>query len=58
LYSAFVSDIVGRGVRIIPRGNWFLSSAHTAGDVAATLQAVEAALIDVVVPAYAKAVQA
>ncbi|SEG67370.1 glutamate-1-semialdehyde 2,1-aminomutase [Bryocella elongata] len=58
LYSAFVSDIVGRGVRIIPRGNWFLSSAHTDDDVAATLEAAEAALIEVVVPAYEKAVQA
>ena len=49
LYSAFVTAMVDRGVRIIPRGNWFLSSTHTQADVDATLAAVEAALTETVV---------
>lgn len=41
LYTRFVCGMVDRGVRIIPRGNWFLSSTHTAEDVAATLKAAD-----------------
>jgi len=41
LYSDFVSVMVDRGVRIIPRGNWFLSTAHDEADVDATLAAVD-----------------
>ena len=41
LYSDFVSAMVDRGVRIIPRGNWFLSTAHEEADVDATLAAVD-----------------
>lgn len=40
-YTKFVEGMVDRGVRIIPRGNWFLSSAHTLDDVEATLRAAE-----------------
>ena len=50
LYSRFVSAMADRGVRIIPRGNWFLSAAHSMDDVAQTLEAVEGALTEVVVP--------
>lgn len=58
LYTAFVSSMVDRGVRIIPRGNWFLSTAHTEADVAATLVAVEATFGEVVLPALDRAVYA
>jgi glutamate-1-semialdehyde 2,1-aminomutase len=44
-----------RGVRIIPRGNWFLSAAHSHADVEQTLTAVEESLAEVVVPHYAAA---
>lgn len=50
LYTHFVSAMVDRGVRIIPRGNWFLSSAHNDADIDATLDAVEAVLTEVVLP--------
>ena len=50
IYTKFVEAMVDRGVRIIPRGNWFLSSAHTAADVEATLTAAEQAMTEVVVP--------
>lgn len=50
LYTAFVSAMVDRGVRIIPRGNWFLSAAHTAADIDATLAAVEAVFSEVTLP--------
>ena len=43
LYTAFVCSMVDRGVRIIPRGNWFLSSTHSDADIEATLAAVDAA---------------
>lgn len=58
LYTAFVSSMVDRGVRIIPRGNWFLSSAHSQADVDATLAAVEAVLTEVVIPAIHPTVSA
>jgi glutamate-1-semialdehyde 2,1-aminomutase len=54
LYSKFVSMMVDNGVRIIPRGNWFLSSAHDEADVVATLAGVTKALEQVVAPAYGK----
>jgi glutamate-1-semialdehyde 2,1-aminomutase len=53
LYAKFVSAMAQRGIRIIPRGNWFLSSAHSDADVAQTLSAVEESLAEVVVPHYA-----
>jgi glutamate-1-semialdehyde 2,1-aminomutase len=55
LYAGFVSAMAQRGVRIIPRGNWFLSSAHSEADVEQTLAAVEESLAEVVVPHYAAA---
>ncbi|MBB5057919.1 glutamate-1-semialdehyde 2,1-aminomutase [Granulicella aggregans] len=57
LYTAFVSAMVDRGVRIIPRGNWFLSAAHTEADVESSLAAVEAALTEAVVPALPSTVR-
>ncbi len=50
LYTQFVSAMVDRGVRLIPRGNWFLSSAHSEADVEATLRAVEDVLGSVIAP--------
>ena len=58
LYSRFVSAMVDRGVRIIPRGNWFVSSAHEEADVEATLAAVQQAFRQVVVPSLRKGVTA
>jgi glutamate-1-semialdehyde 2,1-aminomutase len=55
LYAKFVSAMTQRGIRIIPRGNWFLSAAHSDADVAQTLGAVEESLSEVVVPHYASA---
>jgi glutamate-1-semialdehyde 2,1-aminomutase len=55
LYARFVSAMAQRGVRIIPRGNWFLSSAHSQTDVQQTLAAVDESLAEVVVPHYAAA---
>ena len=54
LYSEFVSAMVDNGVRIIPRGNWFLSSAHEPADVETTLAAVKHAFQQVVVPVLEK----
>jgi glutamate-1-semialdehyde 2,1-aminomutase len=53
LYTGFVSAMVDRGVRIIPRGNWFLSSAHQQSDVDATLAAVEDVFEQVIAPKLA-----
>ena len=58
LYTKFVSEIVDRGVRIIPRGNWFLSSAHTDADVDVTLDAVSAVLSEVIAPVISQRVNA
>lgn len=58
LYTQFVSAMVDRGVRIIPRGNWFLSSAHTQADIDATLAAVDEVFGVVVAPALDRAVSA
>jgi glutamate-1-semialdehyde 2,1-aminomutase len=55
LYALFVSAMADNGVRIIPRGNWFLSAAHTMADVEQTLAAVEESLAQVVVPFYSAA---
>jgi glutamate-1-semialdehyde 2,1-aminomutase len=49
-YTKFVEGMVDRDVRIIPRGNWFLSSAHTEEDVEATLKAAEQVMRDIVAP--------
>jgi glutamate-1-semialdehyde 2,1-aminomutase len=55
LYVRFVSAMAQHGVRIIPRGNWFLSAAHSEADVEQTLAAVDESLAEVVVPHYAAA---
>lgn len=43
-YGAFSLALLERGVRILPRGTWFLSSAHTMDDVDDTLAAVREVL--------------
>ncbi len=43
-YDQFVCALADRGVRVIPRGVWFLSAAHTDEDIEATLAAVDGAL--------------
>jgi glutamate-1-semialdehyde 2,1-aminomutase len=42
-YARFCELIQERGVRLIGRGIWYVSAAHTAQDVDATVQAVEKA---------------
>jgi glutamate-1-semialdehyde 2,1-aminomutase len=58
LYTQFVSAMVDRGVRIIPRGNWFLSTTHTQADVDATLKAIESVFEEVIVPSISKGASA
>ena len=48
LYTEFVCAMVDRGIRIIPRGNWFLSSVHSDDDIDATISAVDAVFLEVV----------
>jgi glutamate-1-semialdehyde 2,1-aminomutase len=43
----FLAALLNRGVRPTGRGTWFLSSSHSDADIAETLAAVEAALVDV-----------
>jgi len=43
-YLDFAFELLQRGVRILPRGTWFVSAAHTDEDIAKTLIAVDAAL--------------
>jgi glutamate-1-semialdehyde 2,1-aminomutase len=52
LYARFVTAMADRGVRLIPRGNWFNSAAHDSQDVSDTLVAVDGALAEVAVPHY------
>ncbi len=40
----FADLLLGQGVRHIPRGMWYLSAAHTDGDIEAALEAAEMAL--------------
>ncbi|NCA19019.1 MAG: aspartate aminotransferase family protein [Actinobacteria bacterium] len=44
MYMDFAFELLQRGVRILPRGTWFVSAAHTDEDIAKTLVAVDAAL--------------
>ena len=44
MYMDFAFELLQRGVRILPRGTWFLSSAHTQGDIDKSLAMVEEAL--------------
>jgi len=39
-YANFAFALLQKGIRILPRGTWFLSSAHTTGDLDKTLNAV------------------
>ncbi len=43
-YLDFAFELLQRGVRILPRGTWFVSAAHTDEDIAKTLIAVNTAL--------------
>jgi glutamate-1-semialdehyde 2,1-aminomutase len=44
MYLDFAFELLQRGVRILPRGTWFVSSAHTDSDITQTLVAVDGAL--------------
>ena len=44
LYQKFVAQLAVRGVRTILRGTWYISAAHTADDIDATVVATDAAL--------------
>jgi glutamate-1-semialdehyde 2,1-aminomutase len=44
MYLDFAFELLQRGVRILPRGTWFVSSAHTDVDIAQTLAKVDEAL--------------
>ena len=43
-YLDFAFDLLQQGIRILPRGTWFLSSAHTDADIEKTLAAVDKVL--------------
>lgn len=43
-YLDFAFELLQRGVRILPRGTWFVSSAHTDADISQTLTKVDEAL--------------
>lgn len=43
-YLDFAFELLQRGVRILPRGTWFLSSAHSDADIAKTLATVDEVL--------------
>jgi glutamate-1-semialdehyde 2,1-aminomutase len=45
-YANFAYSLLKRGVRILPRGTWFLSSEHDHAQVDRTLSAVRAALAE------------
>jgi glutamate-1-semialdehyde aminotransferase len=44
LTRGFFQEVLARGILLHPRHMWFLSYAHTAEDVARTLEAARAAL--------------
>lgn len=46
LYGEFATALLHQGIRVLPRGTWFLSSAHTSIDIERTLNAVDAVLAD------------
>ena len=45
-YADFAFALLQRGIRVLPRGTWFLSSAHQPEHIEQTLAAVEDALGD------------
>lgn len=44
MYMDLAFELLQRGVRILPRGTWFVSSAHTDADITQTLAMVDEAL--------------
>ncbi len=44
MYMDFAFELLQRGVRILPRGTWFVSAAHTDADIAQTLAMVDQAI--------------
>lgn len=44
MYLDFAFELLQRGIRILPRGTWFVSSAHTDSDITQTLAKVDEAL--------------
>lgn len=44
LYSDFALAMLDEGVMVLPDGRWYLSAAHTGGDIDATLEAARRAL--------------
>jgi glutamate-1-semialdehyde 2,1-aminomutase len=44
LYAAFVAGMQDRGIRLIGRGLWYVSAAHTAQDVEHCVQTAEEVL--------------
>ena len=44
LYSRFCEAMLGQGVRLIGRGIWFVSTEHSAEDIAQTLEAADEVL--------------
>lgn len=45
-YNAFTFAMLKRGIRLIGRGIWYVSAAHTDAQIAATLEAADAALTE------------
>jgi glutamate-1-semialdehyde 2,1-aminomutase len=45
-YRRFAVALLQRGVRVIERGIWYLSAAHSTAHIDQTLTAVEAALLE------------
>lgn len=43
-YHRFVELLLDQGVRVIPRGLWYVSTAHTEEDVECALEGVNSAL--------------
>ena len=46
LYANIATALLRRGIRILPRGTWFLSSVHTPSDIERTIDAVDSVLAD------------
>ena len=47
LYVRFAHALLKRGVRVLERGAWFVSSAHDDAVIDATLEAVQSAAQDI-----------
>jgi glutamate-1-semialdehyde 2,1-aminomutase len=45
-YQDFCGRMLRRGIRLIERGLWYVSAAHSAGDIQTTLATAEAVLMD------------